>query len=195
MHNRFRWRLHSKVAEIMLYYLSIGSNVAPEFNIARIIKQLSQKYGEIICYPCVYTIPEGIKSQSIFINSLCIFQSDMSIEKVKLALNLIEEDLGRNREDPDSSKIDRPADLDIMGVSEKFKPEIFSSQRNKYIEEILAYRSAGIADLSIYGLPVFQRPATINFDTATGDIRILNDATNRLVDGAEPAFLFQRGFA
>jgi 2-amino-4-hydroxy-6-hydroxymethyldihydropteridine diphosphokinase len=175
-----------------LYYLSFGSNIAPEHNSIRTLELLCRHFGEIISYPLVYTRPQGINSDSIFINTLCLLQSDLGKAELKALFNTIEIDLGRNRNDPESALKDRPADLDILGDSAVLTTEIFRAQRSSFIQEVLDYKNSHIADLSRFDLPAFQRPSTIHLDAAAGNVWVINDAADRLVEGAKPAFLFQR---
>ena len=98
----------------MYYYLSIGSNIDPESNISKTLEVLLNKFSELYLFPPVYTVPENIKSNNKFINTLAVLKSDLNITSLKNILNDIEESLGRDRGDENRSMKDRVCDIDII---------------------------------------------------------------------------------
>lgn len=157
----------------MFFYLSIGSNICPEDNAIKIVQHLCNRFGAIYLYPFCYTKPEGMNSENTFLNSLAIIRSEDSQATIKASLNEIEILLGRNKNDPLSSTKDRPADIDILGLSKELTIEVLESQTDDYLRKVIDHKS--LADLKPYGLPIGDRPATINFNDAAGKIFVVTD--------------------
>lgn len=165
----------------MFYYLSLGSNVAPEINAVNMVRSLCHTFGAITIFPFSYTSPEGIETKKHFINSLAIVESNECAELIKCKLNSIEVSLGRNRADPDRSRKDRSADLDILGVSEKEDLTVFFRQPELYISKILS-GTTDVVNLSLYGLPITKGPSAVNLDAGTGNIVVIDDAHDCFVN-------------
>ena len=60
----------------MYYYLSVGSNIDPEVNIAKCLEILLESFTPAFVYPCTYTQPECIVTDRVFINTLLVIRSD-----------------------------------------------------------------------------------------------------------------------
>ena len=163
------------------FYLSIGSNIKPEQNAVNIVKLLIKKIGAIKIYPFVYTVPEELDSQAIFLNSLAIvfFQGDK--DTLKTHLNSIETTLGRNRLDPDRSTKDRAADIDILYQSVEHEPQLFLKSDKFYVRAPFVSKE-NIADLQQFGLPSIQRATAVDLDVCTGNIVIVDQTDDRFVD-------------
>ena len=165
----------------MYYYLSIGTNIHPEKNAANIVKKLSAKFGPIVIYPFIYTQPEQMDTKNRFLNSVAIVCSNMDKGEVKQILNQIEIDLGRDRNDPDKSIKDRTADIDILGSAVINNNNFFSIFQESYIRNVIIEDFSGV-DLGDWGLPTTQGATTVNFDSTTGHISVINNTHNSLID-------------
>lgn len=170
------------------YYLSLGSNIDPEVNSANMIKMLLQEFGVLVSFPFIYTQPEKIKSPNIFLNSVAIVLSPLDSSALKSRLNTIETRLGRDRNDPDKSIKDRPADIDILGCGETLDVDYFSAFEEPYINYGNKTLEAFV-DMEEFGLPRTEGATTIHLDSASGDIRILEQAANRLKDWHKSALM------
>jgi len=163
----------------MHYYLSIGTNIEPERNAADIIKMLAQAFGPFVMYPFIYTQPDRIPTTNIFLNTTAIVFSLSSLNDTKNELNKIEIALGRNRDDPARSTKDRTADIDILGQSEIYDDGFFYTFNECYIKNVID-QNAVAANLSAFGLPPTKGASTVDIDTRSGHIRILENAAYRL---------------
>ncbi|VUD67514.1 hypothetical protein TDB9533_03831 [Thalassocella blandensis] len=138
----------------MHYYLSIGTNISPEYNAAQIIKLLATAFGEIHYFPFVYTQPQGMRTHNTFLNSVAVVKSELDSTEFKQQLNTIETTLGRDRTDPLRSKKDRTADIDILGSSEQWDSQFFHQFNESYIRGVVRPgTSARFANLTAFGLP------------------------------------------
>lgn len=175
---------------MMFYYFSIGTNIEPEHNAVNIVKMLSQHFGPIVIYPFVYTQPQNIVSQNVFLNSIAIALSPKNEVEVKNILNSIEITLGRDRSDPQRSKKDRVADIDILGFSKDQDNNFLDQQKELYIKEVIDTQSHSV-DLTSFGLPSSKGPATVDFDTTSSHIRILQNAADSLIDWHKASLVLQ----
>jgi len=158
----------------MLAYLSLGTNIDPEQNAVRMIENLCQYFGEIRLYPFVYTKSIDMALPSTFLNALVILNTSLNKAELKTILNTLETKLGRDRQDPLCSVKDRPADMDILAMSDIHDESFFKIANEPYIHDCLdATRKK--ADLSKFGLPTHQGAATVYWDGATSKIIILED--------------------
>ena len=169
----------------MIYYLSLGSNLQPELNAVNMLRALLQHFGPLLSYPFVYTTPENINTSNGFINALVVMSSNRSPEQVKACLNTIEVALGRDRTDPARSIKDRPADIDILGFTKTYEKNYFHTFNEAYIHAVLRAKNPahlnGISLALHKQLSTTQGPTAIDLDTATGEIRIVENA----IDGLE----------
>ncbi|APZ42073.1 2-amino-4-hydroxy-6-hydroxymethyldihydropteridine diphosphokinase [Acidihalobacter ferrooxydans] len=96
------------------YVIGIGSNIAPERNVPRILRALLDQFGALRMSRIVRTRPVGMRTVADFLNLAVFVETDLDARALKAACNRIETALGRNRADPGSAHKDRPADLDIL---------------------------------------------------------------------------------
>lgn len=169
----------------MLAYLSLGTNIDPENNAVNMVKKLCQEFGNVMIYPFVYTKAVHMDHPSVFINSLALIDTQYSKEKLKSILNTIEEELGRDRNDPLKSIKDRPADIDIITMKENFDEDFFLENNNEtYITACLHKdNKSQPANLKIYGLPSFERTTTVNWNRHTRKIIIVENEFQSLING------------
>lgn len=169
-----------QIGNTMFFYLSIGTNITPKKNAVKIIRAILDRFGDITLFPFVKTKPVGMKNASDFLNSLSIITTQLPPAEVKKCLNTIEINLGRDRSDPNRSKKDRVADIDILLYSNKHHLSLFNSFNDAYVQACLIGKHTP-EDLSEFGLPSFQRASTIHIDNASGQILIVEDKQDGLV--------------
>ncbi len=200
----------------MYYYLSIGTNIEPEMNAVRISTALAHAFGQFALYPFIYTAPVNMQSKKVFLNSLAIIHSDLDAKAVKHELNIIEMQLGRDRQDPMRSEKDRTADIDILAAHPLYDESLFLEQDAPYIPLVLGnsdhhspihshktqhHQTPSVeaishqrvcADLSPFGLPLAlttpQRPTTIYFNARTGHVAVIDNSHRRLHNRLESSF-------
>jgi len=98
----------------MGYLVGIGSNIAPERNVPRILERLVRRFGDLRISSVHRTEPQGIQSGNSFLNLVIHLETDLTECELKSWLNALEEELGRDRSNPDKKRLDRTADLDIL---------------------------------------------------------------------------------
>ena len=151
------------------------------------VKALCHTFNKVTLFSFIYSEPEEIESLAKFINGTAIIFSQFSPQTVKLELNKIEESLGRDRSDPNRSLKDRTADIDLLGSSKEMEINHFLNEGKSYISgSVLG--SENTVDLSEYGLPTIQGSATVHLDARSGNIVIINDRHNGLINGQKTAF-------
>ena len=92
--------------------IGIGSNIAAEVNIKKMLEILGGKVNIVKISSLVQTNPIGKTDQPDYINGAVKITTTLSIIELKSVLVSIEDQLGRNRH---SSKFDsRTMDLDIV---------------------------------------------------------------------------------
>lgn len=99
----------------MMYLCSLGSNIEPELHFSRAKHYLAKLSEEIEFSRDIVTQPVGIKTNKPFLNALFTLKTALPANELKQHFNEIEELLGRDRSDPQSSIKDRPIDIDILG--------------------------------------------------------------------------------
>lgn len=174
----------------MFYYLSLGSNINPQENMASILKWLVEEFGCLVVYPVIETEPEELSTDNKFLNTLVILHSKQNEIEIKHSFNSLEERLGRDRKDPQRSYKDRAADVDILACDEEFNPHIFEQFDESYIKQVLAMRIPA-QQILLDGLSLGDRPATIYLDRATGQKRIVDNKLDGLNDWLETGFVGQ----
>tara|TARA_S200000501_G_scaffold289508_1_gene274348 strand:- start:1979 stop:2353 length:375 start_codon:yes stop_codon:yes gene_type:complete len=95
----------------MKYYLSLGSNINAEKNIAFAIKELNKILSNIIFSSTHKTKAEGFDGDD-FLNLVLVGDSDLNFESLNQCLKIIENNSGRNRNSPKFSA--RTLDIDII---------------------------------------------------------------------------------
>jgi len=156
----------------MYHYLSIGSNINPEVNIARCIETLLTRFRIAHLYPCTYTAPEKINSDKVFLNTLLIIESDLEPAELKRLFCRIEESMGRDRSDKDRSRKDRTCDIDIILSEEDCQPEYFRRCNETYLRQVLS-KTSSKAEVSIFGSRFSDRPAAVYFESGAGDKAVI----------------------
>lgn len=98
-----------------VYFLGIGSNIDPHANIPRIVRALLALSPTLALSRIVRTAPVGLADDGgDFLNLVARMTSDLPPAALKARLTAIEVALGRDRSDPRSKKLSRPADIDIV---------------------------------------------------------------------------------
>lgn len=92
-------------------YLSLGSNVDPERNLASALSALRARFGELVSSPVYRTAAIGFEGPD-FLNSAAIIDSDLDAHALNDWLHTLEEEHGRDRSGPRFG--DRPLDIDIV---------------------------------------------------------------------------------
>ena len=95
----------------MKYYLSLGSNINAEENIAFAIKELNKVLSNVIISSTHKTKAEGFEGND-FINSVVGFETDLQLIELRDKLKQIEKKMGRT--DIQKGMSDRIIDLDII---------------------------------------------------------------------------------
>jgi 2-amino-4-hydroxy-6-hydroxymethyldihydropteridine diphosphokinase len=95
-------------------FLGLGSNINPGHNVSEMIMGLLALEPVVHVSRVIRTPPVGMASDHEFLNLSAHLETDRDLDTLKQALNDLEVRLGRNRQDPDSARRDRPADLDIL---------------------------------------------------------------------------------
>ena len=147
----------------MFYYLSIGTNIAPEENAGKIVRLLSKYFGEIYLFPFIYTEPQNIATENPFLNSVAILQSALSERELKDILNNIETTLGRDRNNPKRSVSDRPADIDIIATHREFDLDALKHVSESYIKDVYELKEEGV-NLQQSGIPFNPMPSKLWLD-------------------------------
>ncbi|HEY5971392.1 MAG TPA: 2-amino-4-hydroxy-6-hydroxymethyldihydropteridine diphosphokinase [Pseudoxanthomonas sp.] len=92
-------------------YLSLGSNVAPEQNIASALRALRDRFSALKISPVYRTRAIGFDGPD-FLNAAAIFESDLDVHALDDWLHALEDAHGRDRSGPRFG--DRPLDIDIV---------------------------------------------------------------------------------
>lgn len=96
------------------FLCSMGANLQPEQNFAKARSALL-RIGEAYYSRAIYTKPVAMTSTHDFLNALFILHTELDSVALKQQFNAIEQQLGRDRSDPNSAIKDRPMDIDILG--------------------------------------------------------------------------------
>ena len=96
------------------HFVGIGSNVNPSVNVARAISALLAISPELSLSRVLQTQPVGIASEAPFLNAVVYLHTRLDKKALKHRLNMIEEQLGRDRSDPERGRKDRTIDLDLL---------------------------------------------------------------------------------
>ncbi|UTW10561.1 2-amino-4-hydroxy-6-hydroxymethyldihydropteridine diphosphokinase [Marinobacterium rhizophilum] len=171
----------------MYYYLSVGSNIDPEINIARCLEILLENFATAVVYPCTYTQPECIITDRVFINTLLVIRSNLDPVSLKAFFCSVEERLGRDRTDSERSRKDRTCDIDIITCSDDYSLSYFQACDESYLQQVLCASSHKVA-VALFGSYFADRPATIYFDAAARDKLIIDYKSYALEDGFEARF-------
>ena len=95
----------------MKYYLSLGSNINAEENIAFAIKELKKILSNVIISSTHKTKAEGFEGDD-FLNLVLVGDSTLDFESLNKKLKIVENTSGRKRDVPKFSA--RTLDIDIV---------------------------------------------------------------------------------
>ena len=95
----------------MKYYLSLGSNINAEENIAFAINELNKILSNVIVSSTHKTKAEGFEGDD-FLNLVLVGDSDLDFDALNKSLKIIEDASGRKRDVPKFSA--RTLDVDII---------------------------------------------------------------------------------
>lgn len=171
------------------YFLSIGSNVNPQLNVARILPELLQLSPKLDVSRIVETDPVGLVARDSFLNFAVCFYSTCEFSEQKLKFNEIETKLGRDRSDARSKQKNRTADIDILFVLGEGENSVNPERlpRESYVRpmllELLNFLyidcraenpnlRKGVA-IQLGAVTVGQSATTIHFDSAANNIEVL----------------------
>ena len=92
-------------------YLSLGSNLDPEANIASAIRGLRARFGEVLVSPVYRTAAVGFDGAD-FLNAAAVIDSDIDPLALDAWLHALEDAHGRDRSGPRFG--DRTLDIDLV---------------------------------------------------------------------------------
>lgn len=169
------------------YLIGIGSNIAPEENVPRVLERLAREFGEVRVSSICRTEPEGIASERHFLNLVVYLETELNETRLKGWLNALEESMGRDRSHPDKKRLDRTADLDILrrlAPGERLSPHALPSESylRPCFEELAArlellpdcggLPSPGGFQLSLNGTRFGNSPALLHLDARSGHLYV-----------------------
>ncbi|MGH8060483.1 MAG: 2-amino-4-hydroxy-6-hydroxymethyldihydropteridine diphosphokinase [Pseudoxanthomonas sp.] len=96
-------------------YLSLGSNVLPERNLASALRALRERFGALLVSPVYCTTAIGFDGPD-FLNAAAVLDSDLDVQALNDWLHALEDVHGRDRSGPRFG--DRPLDIDIVFFDE-----------------------------------------------------------------------------
>ena len=96
-------------------YLSLGSNLAPERNLASAVHALRERFGALRVSPFYRTTAIGFDGPD-FLNAAAVLDSDLDVHALNDWLHALEDAHGRDRSGPRFG--DRPLDIDIVFFDE-----------------------------------------------------------------------------
>ncbi len=92
-------------------YLSLGSNMEAERNLASAVSALRARFGALVLSPFYRTAAVGFEGAD-FLNAAAIIESDLDAQALSDWLHALEDAHGRDRSGPRFG--DRPLDIDIV---------------------------------------------------------------------------------
>ena len=92
-------------------YLSLGSNMEAERNLASAMSALRARFGALVLSPVYRTGAIGFEGPD-FLNAAAIIESDLDVHALNDWLHVLEDAHGRDRSGPRFG--DRPLDIDIV---------------------------------------------------------------------------------
>lgn len=174
------------------YYLSLGSNLAPVYNLELALHRLSQTFRGVLVWPVVATTPAAMTTDKDFLNTLVLIQSHWSPGQLKQWLNKLEEHQGRDRNDPQRSTKDRSIDIDIQAQQSQLNLSVTQEFRAPYVQQVLLAGAspAGQAvaqthELRLHDQVLGNRPATIHTHGHTGEVLVIEESLDRLLNRFE----------
>jgi 2-amino-4-hydroxy-6-hydroxymethyldihydropteridine diphosphokinase len=92
-------------------YLSLGSNMEAERNLASAVSALRARFGALLLSPVYRTAAIGFDGPD-FLNAAAVLESDLDVHALNDWLHALEDARGRDRSGPRFG--DRPLDIDIV---------------------------------------------------------------------------------
>lgn len=92
-------------------YLGLGSNKDPEHHLKEAIEALESTFGEIILSPVYRSSAVGFEGED-FLNAVALVETDWGVGEIKHYLTELEDQHGRDRNQPKFS--DRVLDIDLL---------------------------------------------------------------------------------
>tara|TARA_B100001093_G_scaffold43018_1_gene36514 strand:+ start:228 stop:602 length:375 start_codon:yes stop_codon:yes gene_type:complete len=114
----------------MKYYLSLGSNINAEENIAFAIKELKKILSNVIISSTHKTKAEGFEGDD-FLNLVLVGDSTLDFESLNNKLKIVEDASGRKRDVPKFSA--RTLDIDIVLQIDEDEIVFESDEIKKYL--------------------------------------------------------------
>ena len=166
------------------FVIGIGSNIAPERNVPRILRALLAEFGALYMSRILRTRPVGMASQAEFLNLAVFVETGLDAAALKAVCNRIETGLGRDRDDPDSARKDRPADLDILFPvvpGQAFRPTVEGEYQRPVVADLLAFLGLGPAPdglpggeaVDLGGVSAGEVAAAVDRQGGTGDVVVV----------------------
>jgi 2-amino-4-hydroxy-6-hydroxymethyldihydropteridine diphosphokinase len=166
------------------FVIGIGSNIAPERNVPRILRMLLAEFGALRMSRILRTRPVGMTSQAEFLNLAVFVETDLDAAALKAVCNRIETGLGRDRDDPDSARKDRPADLDILFPvipGQMLRPVVEGDYQRPVLADLLSFLGLGQAPdglpagetVDLDGISAGEVAATVDWQGGAGDVVVV----------------------
>lgn len=125
--------MHTKSNVMHKVLLSLGTNTHARFNLNRAKTFLKLTFENVQFTAATESKPYGLSSNSLFLNTLSYFRTNMNREELVLELKNIEKKMGRLPEHKPIGKIIIDIDL-IKWDDEIVKPEDY---KRSYIRDLL----------------------------------------------------------
>ena len=170
----------------MWYLCGLGSNIRPETNLPCAVAELATRYGTLWLSPVLRTRPPGMATPHAFLNALVVLRCELSQAALKLEFNALEEQMGRNRSDPQSRYSDRPIDVDILESSPRRHFTGSGIHESYYCALCHDTGSQPTVTLCLNGQSLGQAPATIYWNESTGHEVIVEQGKQLQYDTAKP---------
>lgn len=172
----------------MLYLVSLGSNIQPEYHAGQALELLLRRYRSMYLYPRVYTAAEKVESEHCFVNTLFWIRTDLSPVQLKAQLCAVEEQLGRDRSDPKRSVRDRSCDLDIVWYAQHYNEHWRAELDESYLREVLR-PGAPCAPIELAGQLLAEGAATVYSQAEAGDKWVVDQEANAFENWLETSLV------
>jgi 2-amino-4-hydroxy-6-hydroxymethyldihydropteridine diphosphokinase len=169
------------------FIIGIGSNIAPERNVPHILRALLDRFGALSMSRILRTRPIDMASRAEFLNLAVFVETDLDAAALKQVCNRIETDLGRDRDDPDSARKDRPADLDILFPvvpGQTLRPVIEGEYQRPVVADLLTFLGLGSAPhdlpagepVNLGGVSAGKVAAAVDRQGSAGDVVVVEQS-------------------
>lgn len=122
----------------MIYLLGFGSNIDPQHHFARATEQLQTIAQVVAQSPALTTDTVGDTFHFPFMNQLVIIETDLIANLLKLQLQRIEQQLGREPKNPARKQKDRTIDIDILFQGNSIEACLKAPLEDSYNQQIQA---------------------------------------------------------